>query len=352
MNDSSMDLSAADYNSILAEYLETRSENALYRASILSQVCIESGLGPEDIVALHFESLDAVLPNHPYREHTRVIGEAHQFLLEVMIAYGVKYKEYLELKVRDSLRDAEARATHERERALEAERLQREKTEILAVIAHEMRTPITVARGNLDLASRSLSQGKVDPATRMLGSAREALDRLSRLSADLVEASRGEAPEIEMTAQDLSPILFQACQWVRPVAEAKGIVIEYIDDGPRFAVAGNRDGLLSVFGNLLSNAVRYTPAPGKVKIEVIPEQDMVAVAVRDTGIGMAPEVQARVFDKFYRGPEARSIEAKGLGLGLSLVRQIVNAHGGDVTVESAPGQGSVFRVYLPVLTAE
>ena len=302
-------------------------------------------------MALHFEALDVVLPRYPYREHTRVIGEAHQFLLEMMIAYGVKYKEYLELKVRESLRDAESRATRETERALEAERLQREKTEILAVIAHEMRTPITVARGNLDLASRSLSQGRVDPATELLASARQALDRLSRLSADLVEASRGDIPEIEITPQDLSSILTQASHWLRPAAEAKGIVIEYTGEGQQHAILGNRDALLSVFGNLLSNAVRYTPAPGRVKIEVIPEQDRVAVVVRDTGIGMTPEVQARIFDKFYRGPEARTIEAKGLGLGLALVRQILNAHGGEVTVESAPGQGSAFHVYLPVPAA-
>src|SRR5579859_5530569 len=92
-------LSPSDYGEVLGSYMRTHSEEALYRASRLSQVCIESGLGPEDIIALHFEALDPLLNSLPYREQARANGDAQQFLLEVMIAYGVKYKEYLELKL-------------------------------------------------------------------------------------------------------------------------------------------------------------------------------------------------------------------------------------------------------------
>jgi len=148
-----------DYAATLALYLETRSEESLYRASLLSQSFIEAGLGPEDITALHYEALDKAMHGYPPRELTRVVGDAHQFLLEIMIAYGVKYKEYLELKLREGLRDAEALARLERERVLELERVQRERTEILAGIAHELRTPLTAAIGHIDLASRVLSRG-------------------------------------------------------------------------------------------------------------------------------------------------------------------------------------------------
>src|SRR5205823_7179460 len=137
------------YDQILDEYLRTHSEEALYRVSLLSQGFMESGLGPEDIIALHFEALDKILEGYSFREQARANGEAQLFLLEVMIAYGVRFKEYLELKLQEGLRDAEAQAAQERERALDAERVGRQKGEILGVIAHELRTPITAARGNL-----------------------------------------------------------------------------------------------------------------------------------------------------------------------------------------------------------
>ena len=109
-----------EYERILAEYIREPSEEALYRLSLLSQGLIESGLGPEDIIALHFETLERLMHDQPYRERARANTEAQQFLLEVMIAYGVRFKEYLEMKMRQALQSAEAEATRERERAHDA----------------------------------------------------------------------------------------------------------------------------------------------------------------------------------------------------------------------------------------
>ena len=86
----------SDYERVLAHYIQNHGEEDLYRASGLSRNCIQAGMGPEDMVALHFEGLEKILPLYSYREHARVIGDAHQFLLEVMISYGVRYREYLE----------------------------------------------------------------------------------------------------------------------------------------------------------------------------------------------------------------------------------------------------------------
>ncbi|HVC79224.1 MAG TPA: HAMP domain-containing sensor histidine kinase [Chloroflexota bacterium] len=349
---SNSDLSPADYGGILGSYLRTHSEEALYQASRLSQICIESGLGPEDIIALHFEALDPLLNSLPYREQARANGDAQQFLLEVMIAYGVKYKEYLELKLSQSLHDADSRAVRERERATEAERLQREKDEILAVIAHELRTPITAAKGNIELAYRVLRRGEYEPVPRLLGSAREAIERLSRLSADLVEASRGRAPRIELAPLDLGSAIVQACDWAQPAAASKGVTLTYEHEGMPLTVHANSDALLSVFGNLLSNSVRYTAPGGWVRVTSGRSGAEAWVAVRDNGIGMAPDVRARVFEKFYRGPEARIMEATGLGLGLALVQQMIDALGGRVELDSTEGQGSTFQVILPLYTHE
>lgn len=198
------------YAEALAEYCRDRSEAALYRASLLSQEFVEGGLGPEDIIGLHCESLDAILADRPAREQVLATGDAHQFLLEIMIAYGVKYKEFLELRLSQTLREAEARAARERDRIQEAERIGREKDEILAVIAHELRTPIPAARGSVDLAVRSLNRGRMDRVEPLLGTTRQALDRLSRLTGDLVEASRGHPPALEQRLQELDKIVEQA----------------------------------------------------------------------------------------------------------------------------------------------
>jgi signal transduction histidine kinase len=343
-------LSPADYHEILARFLTTHSEDALYQASRLSQFCIENGLGPEDIVALHFESLDRVLEGTPAQRRLRAVPESQAFLLDVMIAYGVRYKEYLELKLAQSLRDSEARRARDRERAREAERLWQEKDELLAIIAHELRSPITVVQGTLDLATRSLSRGNLESVPDLLGRAREALDRLSRLTGDLVEASRGRLPAVEKSPTALDPLLAQACAWARPTAASKGIHLVYEHEGPSLAVPGNADALLSILGNLLSNAVRYTPAGGNVRVRLHPRDGWARIEVQDTGIGMTQEVRARLFEKFYRGPEARQLEAHGLGLGLALVQQLVQAHGGQIEVESEPGKGSTFRVLLPLIS--
>jgi len=285
---------------------------------------------------------------YPPRELTRVVGDAHQFLLEIMIAYGVKYKEYLELKLREGLRDAEALARLERERVLELERVQRERTEILAGIAHELRTPLTAAIGHIDLASRVLSRGQIERLEPMLGSAREALDRLSRLSGDLVEASRRGLQELVLTPQELDRLIKQAYDWARAASGAKAVALRREESSAPVVLDANADAMLSILGNLLSNAIRYTPAGGQVVIRQGVDGDEAWVEVEDTGIGMTPETQARVFEKFYRAPEARNVDAKGLGLGLSLVQQLVQAHQGRVEIRSAPGKGTTMRVYLPL----
>jgi signal transduction histidine kinase len=111
---------------------------------------------------------------------------------------------------------------------------------------------------------------------------------------------------------------------------------------------GNPDALLSVFGNLLSNAVRYTSAGGTVRVQYGQASSEVWVDVQDTGIGIPLEVRDKIFERFYRSADARKMDAQGLGLGLTLVQQIVKAHDGRIELESEPGKGSRFRVILPV----
>src|SRR4051794_4904353 len=116
-------LSTEDYRRILEGYLQTHSEQALYQASLLSRECVRSGFGPEDIVALHMEVLTSITTSLPPHEQIRALGEAQQFLLEMMIGYGVQYKEYLELKLVETAREVDQRIVFERERNLALERI-------------------------------------------------------------------------------------------------------------------------------------------------------------------------------------------------------------------------------------
>lgn len=338
------------YQQLLAGYVHQASEEALYRVSLLSQGLIESGLGPEDIIALHFEALDRLMEDWPPRERLRAGTEAQQFLLEVMIAYGVRFKEYLEVRMRQALHSAEAEAARERERALDAERVGRQQDEMLAVIAHEMRTPLAAAQGILDLAKRSLTRQELERALGQLDRAGEALGRLSRLTADLVESSRDEDPAVAITGQALGRVVEQACAWAEPTALARSVHLDAPPVDAAIAVHADADGLLSILGNLLSNAIRYTPAGGQVAVRCGVSGSWARVDVRDTGIGMTPEMQERIYERFYRSPEARRLEPQGLGLGLNLVQKLVRAHGGRIELKSEPGRGSTFRLYLPLAT--
>lgn len=321
------------YAHVLNRYLAAPGEQALYEASLLSRDLVRAGIGPEEIVALHVEALEQELAACALREQVRCIGNGHQFLLEVMIAYGLAYSEYLEMKVR--------------ERDEEAQRAEQARVELLATVAHELRTPLTAALGNIDLATRSLSRGRADRVPGLLGTTREALGRLSRLTANLARATQDGPPPLAPAPHDLCRLLTDACAWVEPATVEKGIDLVWEDHPPELPVECDADAMLSVFGNLLSNAVRYTPNGGRVCVAGGAAGGEVWVSVADSGIGMSPEVKGRIFEKFYRAREARDVEAQGLGLGLALVHDLVIAHGGRVEVESEPGSGSTFRVVLP-----
>ncbi|MEA2513421.1 MAG: two-component system, OmpR family, sensor kinase [Thermomicrobiales bacterium] len=318
------------YGEVLADYLQTRGERQLFEASLLSNQFVEAGVGPDEIIALHVEALDGALQGASFREQARAIGDAHQFLLDVMIAYGLKYREYFELKQRESERAAEAR------------------DELLATVAHELRSPLAAATTSLDVAVRSLTRGNVERLPPLIGSAKEALSRLSRLTANLVRVSQSQPTPLALEPIDLVPLLTEACDWVRPAADEKGVALAIDAGAPALWVMGEPDALLSIVGNLLSNAIRYTPSGGQAEIGWGSDCDTAWVEVRDTGIGMTPEVQERIFEKFFRSREARNVEAQGLGLGLTLVHDLVQAHGGRIAVDSTPGQGSTFRVTLPL----
>jgi signal transduction histidine kinase len=341
------------YRAALIRYLQTRSEEPLYQASMLSQRFVEQGVGPEEIVALHADAVAVVITGRSYREQARATTDGLQFLLEVMIAYGVQYQHYLQLRLDQLGIRAEQQTALERQRADLAEQSEREKVELLAVIAHELGTPLTAVKGYVDVAKRLVKRGRFEAVPMALGSASEAIDRLSQLTGDLVRASRGESVELELQPLDLAEVVARAATWANAAALKKGVDLEnQLGGAPQpLPIVGNADALLTIVGNLFSNAIRYTAAGGRVTISGGRDDQRVWVTVADTGIGMTAAAQARVFEKFYRAPEARRVEAGGLGLGLTLAHELVLAHGGEIIVASTVGVGSTFKAAFPLASA-
>ncbi len=213
--------------------------------------------------------------------------------------------------------------------------------------SHELRTPLTAIRAEAEVAlTRALTPSE---ASELLGSILEECERLTRLTEQLLTLAREDAgtAHAERVPVNLTALVASVVETMRPVAEANGLrlVVELIE-GITVAGAGGR--LRQVVYNLLDNAIKYTPEGGRVEVRVGSSRDNVILAVRDTGIGIPAEHLPRVFDRFYRVDKARGRERGGTGLGLSIARSIVQAHGGQIVVESDSASGTTCTVSFPL----
>ncbi len=242
--------------------------------------------------------------------------------------------------------DAEIRAVAEALNGL-AETLQQEeelRKESVADLAHELRTPVMGLLARIEAAQDGVL---ADEAANLAAMHDEAL-RLARLLDDLSSLAEAQRPGLllDLEALDLAGVARAQAAAFAPRFAEKGIA--FGEDLAPAAVEGEPRRLEQVAANLLSNALRYTDAGGRVTLRVAAEGDRAVLDVRDTGIGIAAEDQQHVFTRFWRGEKSRSRATGGAGIGLSIVRELVRAHGGTVEVRSSPGEGSLFRVTLPL----
>lgn len=336
------------YARALAAYCCTRDDAALADTDELARAFVADGVGPAAIVDTHVGALPAAVAAIPVRQRAQAALASHQFLLEVVIAYGTQLRGHLEAKAGRRIRRVEKRAALDRERADSSERRGAEQAEILRSVAHELGQPLTALSVSLQIAERAVARGEASRVEPSLGRSRAALSRLAGMVEDLYRSARGETLELIPEPVDMAEIVAQAVEAARAAADERqvSLTLEGGAESPRM-VDGDADALLSVVGNLLSNALRYTPAGGQVTVRQRLEGERVVTEVADTGIGMTPEVRVQIFERLYRAPEARAMARQGLGVGLALTRRLVLAHGGTIQVESMYGQGSTFRVLLP-----
>ena len=212
--------------------------------------------------------------------------------------------------------------------------------------SHELRTPLAVVLASADLLRSDPSI--ISPFLKqVIEDVRDEVKKMTKLVSDLLTVARtdGKANQMRLVRMDLVSAVQQTVRIMRPFAEKKDIVID--EELPkRVEIHADEQKIRQLILILVDNAVKYTPEHGRISVCVQEDRGSVKLSVSDTGIGIAPEHQERIFERFYRVDKARSRRMGGNGLGLAIAREIVEAHGGSIAVESEPGKGTTFHIRL------
>ena len=224
--------------------------------------------------------------------------------------------------------------------------IERMKRDFVSNITHELRTPLASIRGFTTTILRGENVGEGDKV-RFLQIVEKEAERLQRLIEDLLTISRLEdgRESLNLRTADLTDVLREAHQAFVASAGQRGIELD-VDTAGNGAGVFDPDKIRRVIDNLVSNALKYTPAGGRVSLRMAREDNRLAVSVADTGRGIEPELLERIFDRFYTANPAQG-NPQGTGLGLHIVRRLLELHGGEVRAESIPGQGTTFRFWFP-----
>jgi signal transduction histidine kinase len=250
-------------------------------------------------------------------------------------------------------RNAAEQATRvEREARATAERMSRAKDDVLALVSHELRTPLSAILGWVQVLRMKFS------ANAEVAHGLEVIERNTRIQArlveDLLDMSRVISGKLRLEVQEvgLASVVASAIETAEASMRAKGIRLQQVLD-PGVIVSGDPARLQQVFWNLLSNAVKFTPRDGSIRVVMQRVNSHVEIAVVDSGLGMNPELIAHVFERFRQADSSATRETGGLGLGLSLVKYLVEMHGGSIAAQSeGEGRGSTFIVSLPALAMQ
>mgnify|MGYP000704678882 CR=1 FL=1 len=215
--------------------------------------------------------------------------------------------------------------------------------------SHELRTPLTILTGELELALRSDRTG--EEYQEVISSALQETLRMSHVVEDLLLLSRSDMGKISVKQEvvDLNEILVDLADATNILGAKKDLIITYRHVGDQIFVEGDPPRLYQMLLNLIDNAIKYTPHGGAVTLTLHRDIDMAEIRIRDTGIGISPDDQQKIFDRFYRVDKARSRAQGGVGLGLSIVEWTIRAHNGTIAVESEPNHGSTFIVRIPLV---
>lgn len=252
------------------------------------------------------------------------------------------YEQRVAVRSRDEVGDL-ALAFNEMAAGLAA--TEQMRRELVANVAHELRTPLTSIEGYLEAFEDGVFPAEASTYRRI----RDEAARLRRLVEDLSALARAEAPGAWARAPvRLDRLATEAVETLRPRLEAEGVRLAADLPADGALILGDADRLRQALDNLLDNALRHTPAGGLVTVRLQTSDGAARLAVADTGPGIAPEDLRHIFERFYRGDKSRARATGGAGIGLTIVKHIVERHSGRIEVESTPGRGSMFTVVLPL----
>lgn len=214
-------------------------------------------------------------------------------------------------------------------------------------VAHDLRTPLARLRGTAEMALRA--DGNMEIYREALADCVEESERILTMLNTLMDISEAETGTMKLQLEDvnISALIEDTIELYGDVAEDKKITLD-INAPPDLCLLADRSRMRQVLANLLDNAVKYTPPGGSVRLTAFTQDGQAVITVKDTGVGIDPEDTTKIWERLYRGDKGRS--ERGLGLGLSLVRAIVQAHWGSVAVASEPGIGSTFTLHLPTVS--
>jgi PAS domain S-box-containing protein len=324
-------------------------------ASLVSLIVDE---GDRERLRLDLERADAAGVGAPQR--TEVTGRRRDgtpFPLEITVTVIPEDPDYRFSAFARDITERK-RAERERERLLseaehareQAEAASRVKDEFLSTLSHELRTPLTAIVGWIYL----LRGGRLDEPGRVR--ALDAIDRnagaQSQVISDILDLSRivGARFRLDVRPIEVAPVVAAALETLMPAANARGIKMQTVLDPSAGLVSGDTDRLRQVVWNLVSNAIKFTPKGGRVTTRVERAEPNVVITVEDSGVGISPAVLPHVFERFRQGDSSNTRNHGGLGLGLAVVRHLVELHGGQVTAASGgDGQGASFTVTIPLL---
>ena len=281
---------------------------------------------------------------------TDTARDMHAVKRSVKIAYGT-YDRIIEMHAAP-LQDGTGSAVGAMVVLMDVSELRHLETvrrDFVANASHELKTPITAIRA---LVETLLDDEKMNPKKqrRFLEKIKNQSLRLSAIVTDLLDLSRFELQNESLTEEpvNLDDIARKSLEDLSPAAIEKQITVTLSVTEEPLVITGDLDTLEQAVSNLLDNAIKYTPEKGRIWLRSFAQEHEAVIEVQDTGIGIEPQDQERIFERFYRVDKARSRELGGTGLGLPIVRHIVMAHGGRITVKSIPGSGSTFQLIFPL----
>ena len=224
--------------------------------------------------------------------------------------------------------------------------LERQRDEFFSSVSHDLRTPVAAIKAAIGVVLANEPQGTTPALHRLLGNIDLAADELAALIEDLLEVARLQSGRIELWRShvDVRDIVNRAVRSLEPLSHTRGQRIIVISPNHPVLIDADSERLGRVLRNLIGNAQKFGAENGHIDVEIRDESEHARISVRDDGPGIPLDEQAHIFDRFYRGGRAK---APGTGLGLAIAKGLVELHGGRLTVESSPGQGSTFSILMP-----